>query len=225
MATACLESNKQEWCLSHIRKSISVWVALRIKQEHKELPERDEHHHFDTQEFAHWFDWTQFLSQSSVEQHQAVHGKLDPVQTEEVRKWTLTRIILQSHQQRTVFLITSCDILLKMTRYVHAFAELKLPSSYTPHSWQILREKERSLWVAFWNLTRGKLPACITQLTYRAITVVTGLTTVYCNTPSLHLQSKTLERKSESSTRGPKVSDKTSTYFQTTQWVTKHTFQ
>lgn len=40
------------------------------------LPERDEDHHFDAKEFAHWFDWTQFLSQSPVEQHQAVHGKL-----------------------------------------------------------------------------------------------------------------------------------------------------
>lgn len=58
----------------------------RIKQENKELPERDEHHHFDTQEFAHRFDWTQFLSQSSVEQHQAVHGKLGPVQTEVVKR-------------------------------------------------------------------------------------------------------------------------------------------
>lgn len=32
------------------------------------------------------------------------------------------------------------------------------------------------------------------ELTYRAITVVTGLTTVYCNTPNLHLHSKTLQR-------------------------------
>lgn len=32
------------------------------------------------------------------------------------------------------------------------------------------------------------------QVTYKAITVVTGLTTVYCNTPSLHLNSKTLQR-------------------------------
>lgn len=31
--------------------------------------------------------------------------------------------------------------------------------------------------------------------THRAITVVTGLTTVYCNTPNLHLHSKTLQRK------------------------------
>lgn len=40
------------------------------------LPERDEDHHFDAKEFAHWFDWTQFFSQSPVEQDQAVHGKL-----------------------------------------------------------------------------------------------------------------------------------------------------
>lgn len=33
------------------------------------------------------------------------------------------------------------------------------------------------------------------ELTYKAITVVTGLTTVYCNTPNLHLNSKTLQRK------------------------------
>lgn len=31
--------------------------------------------------------------------------------------------------------------------------------------------------------------------TYRAITVVTGLTTVYCRTPSLHLKSSTLTEK------------------------------
>lgn len=31
-----------------------------------------------------------------------------------------------------------------------------------------------------------------TNFTYKAMTVVTGLTTVYCNTPSLHLNSKTL---------------------------------
>lgn len=31
-------------------------------------------------------------------------------------------------------------------------------------------------------------------LTYSAITVVTGRTTVYCSTPSLHLKSKTLQR-------------------------------
>lgn len=51
-------------------------------------------------------------------------------------------------------LITSCDILLKMTRYVHAFAELKLPSSYTPHSWQILRGRGRRKPVTgVWKLT------------------------------------------------------------------------
>ena len=32
------------------------------------------------------------------------------------------------------------------------------------------------------------------ELTYKAITVVTGLTTVYCKTPSLHLNSKTLQK-------------------------------
>lgn len=31
--------------------------------------------------------------------------------------------------------------------------------------------------------------------TYKAITVVTGRTTVYCNTPSLHLNNKTLQRE------------------------------
>lgn len=33
------------------------------------------------------------------------------------------------------------------------------------------------------------------MLTYSAITVVTGLTTVYCRTPSLHLNRRTLEKE------------------------------
>lgn len=41
-----------------------------------DLPERDEHHHFDTQELPHRFDGLQLILQSSVEQHKAVHGKL-----------------------------------------------------------------------------------------------------------------------------------------------------
>lgn len=106
---------------------------LRIKQDNKDLPERDKHHHFDTQEFAHWFDWTQFLSQSSVEQHQAVHGKLEPVQTDKKSNVDI-RHFATTLKQTSGFVITSCDMLLKMTRYVHAFAELKLPSSYTPHN-------------------------------------------------------------------------------------------
>lgn len=37
-------------------------------------------------------------------------------------------------KQKTCLVFTSCDMLLTMTRYVHALVELKLPSSYTPHS-------------------------------------------------------------------------------------------
>lgn len=94
MTTACLEGCKKLSILSRYQKiqchyhvnqetahikyvfrDSAVWGLIRSG--HKVLPERDEHHHFDTQEFAHWFDWTQFLPQSSVEQHQAVHGELD----------------------------------------------------------------------------------------------------------------------------------------------------
>lgn len=48
---------------------------------HCDLPERHKHHHFDTKEFAHWFDWTELLPQGPVEQHQAVHGKLEEQNT------------------------------------------------------------------------------------------------------------------------------------------------
>lgn len=85
------------------------------QQDNKELPERDKHHHFDTQEFAHWFNWTQFLSQSPVEQHQAVHGKLDPVQTEE-KSNTDIHHFTTTLNQRSGLAITSWDMLLKMTR-------------------------------------------------------------------------------------------------------------
>lgn len=43
------------------------------------LPERNKHHHFDTEEFSHRSDGTQLIFQSSVEQHQAVHGKLEQI--------------------------------------------------------------------------------------------------------------------------------------------------
>lgn len=38
----------------------------------------------------------------------------------------------------------------------------------------------------------------IYERTYKAIMVVNGLTTVYCNTPSLHLNNKTLQEKENS---------------------------
>lgn len=47
--------------------------------------------------------------------------------------------------------------------------------------WLVL--KERGVWRA--------------ERAYKAITVVTGLTTVYCNTPSLHLSSNTLQKKTK----------------------------
>lgn len=42
-------------------------------------------------------------------------------------------------------MFTSCDMLLTMTRYVHALAELKLPSSYTPDNWQILVKENKQM--------------------------------------------------------------------------------
>lgn len=41
------------------------------------LPEGDKHHQFDTQELSHRPDGSQLFFQSLVEQHQAVHGKLE----------------------------------------------------------------------------------------------------------------------------------------------------
>lgn len=41
--------------------------------------------------------------------------------------------------------------------------------------------------------------------TYSAITVVTGLTTVYCRTPSLHLKSNTLVEKDSGSHPHPSI--------------------
>lgn len=40
------------------------------------LPERDEDHQFDAEEFSHGSDGFQLISQGPVEQNQAVHGKL-----------------------------------------------------------------------------------------------------------------------------------------------------
>lgn len=76
----------------------------------KDLPERDEHHHFDTQEFAHWFDGTQLLSQSPVEQHQAVHGKLDQVHTEDklntdIHHFTITLIVVLSKRNNSTVIL------------------------------------------------------------------------------------------------------------------------
>lgn len=109
------------------RTDTEGWFAWRQK-----LPEGDEHHHFDAQELAHWFDWAQFLSQSPVEQHQAVHGKLEEVL--ELLEHVINRTTQYSYKHGS----TSCDMLLTMTRYVHALVELKLPSWYTPLSWQML---------------------------------------------------------------------------------------
>lgn len=51
-------------------------IRKKKYERHRDLPERYKHHHFHTKEFSHWLNWTQFLPQRSVEQHQAVHGKL-----------------------------------------------------------------------------------------------------------------------------------------------------
>lgn len=169
---------------------------LRIKQQdNKELPERDKHHHFDTQEFAHWFDWTQFLSQSSVEQHQAVHGKLDPVQTEKNSKVDIHHFTSIQTEEWFCYYQLWHIVEDDQIRPRVCWTEI----AFVVHSAQLTDPERNKSEACDWCLKAdaGELAVWITQLTYRAITVVTGLTTVYCNTPSLHLQSKTLGRKSK----------------------------
>ncbi len=52
-----------------------IWI-ISVKCVENGLPEWRKNHQLDTEEFAHRFDRTQLFSQSLVEQHKTVHGKL-----------------------------------------------------------------------------------------------------------------------------------------------------
>lgn len=52
------------------------------------LPEGDKHHQFDAEELAHRPDGSQLFFESSVQQHQTIHGKLERVRERESEMYT-----------------------------------------------------------------------------------------------------------------------------------------
>lgn len=52
------------------------------------LPEGDKHHQFDAEELAHRPDGSQLFFESSVQQNQTIHGKLERVRERESEMYT-----------------------------------------------------------------------------------------------------------------------------------------
>lgn len=90
------------------------------------LPKWDEHNQFDAEELPHRPDGSQLLSESSVQQHQTVHGKLNKRHKCMFNADQLsptTDVTVQAEMDRAFGLrtclcrvFTSCDMLLIMTR-------------------------------------------------------------------------------------------------------------